>query len=98
MRRLTHSLPLQGRNPIVRVVLMILLGLAAIVAVGFGVVILVILLAAAVVFFSLLYLRGRWLRHQYGLHTHPARANTQAHGVTLEGEYTVNKKDDDELS
>lgn len=77
---------------------MILLGLAAIVAVGFGVVILVILLAAAVVFFGLLYLRARWLRHQNGLHAHPAHADTRAHGVTLEGEYTVNKKDDDERS
>ena len=98
MWRLTHSLPHQGRNPVVRIVLMVLLGLAAIVAVGFGVVILVILLAAAVVFFSLLYLRTRWLRHKYGPHAYPANTDAHAHGVTLEGEYTVNKKDDDERS
>ncbi|MDE2345288.1 MAG: hypothetical protein KGL13_02360 [Gammaproteobacteria bacterium] len=93
-----HRFPRQGRNPVVRIVLMILLGLAAVVAVGFGVVILVILLAAAVVFFSLLYLRARWMRHKFRLHSHPADADTHAHGVTLEGEYTVNKNDDDERS
>lgn len=94
MWRLTNRLPHQGRNPVVRVVLMVLLGLVAIVAVGFGVVILVILLAAAVVFFDLLYLRARWIRHKFGPHAHPAHSDTEAHGVTLEGEYTVNKSDD----
>ncbi|MDE2460958.1 MAG: hypothetical protein KGL98_06890, partial [Gammaproteobacteria bacterium] len=76
------------------IVLMVLLGLVAIVAVGFGVAILVILLAAAAVLFSWLYLRARWMRHKYGPNSHPANADTHAHGVTLEGEYTVNKSDD----
>lgn len=95
---LTHKFPQQGRNPVVRIVLMVLLGLAAIVAVGFGVVILVILLAAAIVFFSLLYLRARWMRHKFWPHSHPAHSDAHVDGVTLEGEYTVNKKDDDARS
>lgn len=98
MWRLTTRIPNKRSNPVVRILLLILLLLAGIVAVFFSAVIIVILLLAAAAFLGILYLRARWLRHKLGLDTHPRHSGVDNRGVTLEGEYTVNKPDDDQHS
>ncbi|MGH8415062.1 MAG: hypothetical protein ACRESX_10080 [Gammaproteobacteria bacterium] len=82
--------PLHQRGPLARILISLLIILAAVVAVLFGVIILAILLGAGLVFFAFLYLRGWWLRRKLGLNLHPPHhSHTHSKGTTIEGEYTV---------
>lgn len=89
MWRLTRRLPTTGRNPVTGILLLVMMALGAVAVIAVGTVVLVILLLAAVMFFTVLYLRTQWLRHQLGLNVHPRNVHRNRDGVTLEGEYTV---------
>lgn len=93
MRRLKEKFPKGGNNPVARILLLLLLSLVVVTAVVFGVVILAVLLLATACFFIFLNMRGRWLRHKLGLDVRPRHASVHKQGVTIEGEYTVNKPD-----
>jgi len=94
--RLQDMQPKPQRGPLTRLLASLLLIGVAVIALFFGAIIIAILIGVAAILFIFLYLRAWWLRRKLGLNVHPhhSRKRNDA-GVILEGEYTVEKGDNE---
>lgn len=94
MFRLQDMQPQPRRGPLTRLLASLLLIGVAVIALFFGAIIIAILIGMAAILFIFLYLRAWWLRRKLGLNVHPRHPRKRhVAGVTLEGEYTVEKGD-----
>ena len=94
MFRLQGVKPQPQRGPLARLLASLLLIGVAVVALLFGAILIAILIGLAAILFIFLYLRAWWLRRKLGLNVHPHHPQKPRDaGVTLEGEYTVEKGD-----
>jgi uncharacterized iron-regulated membrane protein len=92
--RLQGMQPQPQRGPLARLLTSLLLIGVAVVALFFGAILIAILIGLAAILFIFLYLRAWWLRRKLGLNVHPHHSQKPRDaGVTLEGEYTVEKGD-----
>ena len=87
-----------GRPPglAARVLVLLLVAVSVVVALFFGVIIIVIVIGIAFILFIFLYARTWWLRRKLGLNVRPRhQRRPNDDGVTIEGEYTVERSDED---
>ncbi len=86
-----YRLP-SGQGPLARLLSTLVLIGALALAFSLGVFIFIIVLGLAVVLALVLWLRFWWLRRQWARQRPPEQS--PGGGVTLEGEYTVDKRDE----
>lgn len=86
-----YRLP-SGQGPFARLLSTLFLIAVLVVALFLGTFIFIVVLGVAVILGIVLYLRFWWLRHQLAGARPPESA--PGGGVTLEGEYTVDKRDE----
>ncbi len=80
-----------GRGFLSRLLSPLLLTAVLLLSIFLGLFVLLTVLGAGLVLALILYARSWWLRRRYAPQPHPR----QQGGVTLEGEYTVSKRDPD---
>jgi UPF0716 family protein affecting phage T7 exclusion len=85
------------QGPFARLLASVLLVVAGVFALLFGAFIIAVLIGIGVILFFILYLRAWWLRRKLGSNVPPQYSpKGRDGGITIDGEYTVDHKNDED--